>query len=343
MVLPKLRQIKGVGPKRYEKITAKMQEKEISIVDVYAMAAADLKKEFSIPINVARAIEEVGKGQASEKQNATSKPQKSKNIPSVHIALSKEVATLVQKDDQAYPQQLLTRLGDKAPEYLYMWGNFELLKHPSVGFCGSRNVTNTGLAVTQDVTEQISALGWVTVSGHARGVDATAHRTALENDAGTIVVLPQGIEGFKLRTELRKNAKVKNLLIISEFEAGTGWAVGRAMQRNSTIIGLSDAMVLVESRAKGGTFAAGKTTLRLNHPLYVVRFANTSNSNEGNDYFIQQGAKELFKSRKRNRANITSLQAEVEAQHQPDEMPDPPTEDEAVQPKQLPLINGLEN
>ncbi len=294
-----LTNINGIGKKRATKIEAKMREEKLSLADVFAMSSENIKKIFGLPINVAKAITDTAKHsstQVVDDETSNSEP----NIITLH------------KDDETYPQRLIKVLGDNAPENLYVWGNLDLLNKPAVGFCGSRNVTDKGLNITADVTKQIAALDWVAVSGHARGVDATAHRVALENNAGTIIVLPEGLDNFKLRPELKKIAKKENLLVISEFPLDAGWAVGRAMQRNRTIIGLSNAMVLVESRDKGGTFDAGKKALKYNHPLFVVDFQEMENSNAGNQYFIQRGAERLLKSRETGRANITFLQSKVE-------------------------------
>lgn len=236
------------------------------------------------------------------------------------------------QSDPNYPKCLLTTLGDKTPEKLYVWGNLELLHKPAVGFCGSRNVSEKGLEVTADVAKQVSELGWVVVSGHARGVDTTAHKAALENNAGTIIVLPQGMDGFKLRAELRRIAKKENLLIISEFPLDAAWAVGRAMQRNRTIIGLSNAMVLVESRIEGGTFNAGKETLRYQQPLFVVQYSSREESNAGNQYFIQRGATQLFKSKTTEQANIKPLREAVEKRND--------TKQKTEKPSQLSLFEG---
>ena len=69
----------------------------------------------------------------------------------------------------------------------------------------------------------------------------------------------------------------------------TTWSVGNAMKRNVTIIGLSRAMILVESRMKGGTFAAGETALSVHCPLFVIDFEKPEVSAEANPYFIKKG------------------------------------------------------
>ncbi|MDQ7028145.1 MAG: DNA-processing protein DprA [Anaerolineae bacterium] len=329
MALPNLMDIKGIGKKRYAIINTKMTENNWSLNDVYAMSPDTIKKIFKLPINVAKAISETGKKAVAERKQ--SKPDKVVQPKTTTDKLSEKDTQVFDKKDSNYPNRLKQILGDAAPEKLYIWGNLELIDKPSIGFCGSRNVSDKGLAVTADVAQQIAELGWVVVSGHARGVDATAHRVALENNAGTIIVLPQGINGFKLRSELRRYAKKENLLIISEFPLNARWNVGYAMQRNRTIIGLSDAMVLVESRTKGGTFNAGKTALQYQHPLFVVTFDDKKPSNAGNDYFIQRGATRLMKSQTTGRANITTLRQQVESQQARDNLP-------SAKPTQMTLL-----
>lgn len=219
--------------------------------------------------------------------------------------------SVIQTMDFSYPAKLKSVLVQSVPQTLHFWGNLNLFTKPSVGIAGSRNVTPKGLQVTTDIAQQVSTLGWVVVSGHARGVDVTAHRVALECGAGTIIVLAEGLQDFRLRQELKKIAKPEQLLIISEFRPKAGWHVGNAMTRNKTIVGLSDAMVLIESRMEGGTFEAGKTALKYHVPLFVAKYELPGESAAGNEYFLQRGALPILKSSHTNRAGIGELQALV--------------------------------
>ena len=269
--LAQLQSIDGIGPKRYEKICNSLRQEKMSIERFLKLEATEIKARFGLPINVARNIHEFGSQLTTEVQE---KPLDST------IKFTDNIITLT-KDDSRYPKRLLQQLGDRAPEKIYAWGNLGLLNHPGIGFCGSRNVSVTGLEATKDIAEQIAGQDWIVISGHARGVDTTAHKAALVQDAGTIIVLPQGIDTFKLRAELKAVAKKKNLLVISEFPRKAGWNAGYAMQRNKTIIALSNAMMLIESRLEGGTFSAGKSALQMKHPLFVVEYETTEENNKG--------------------------------------------------------------
>jgi DNA protecting protein DprA len=300
-----LKKIPGVGKKRFDTITTLLEQTGQSIEDLFKMDAAEIKQKFKLPINVAEKISEIAGGTVNE-------------ISTSHKSRSQltNAVICVTNQENNYPAKLANTLNTKAPTFLYMWGNLSLLDNKAVGFCGSRNVSQKGLEVTADTVQQIVQLGWVVVSGHAKGVDTTAHRVALENGGNTIIVAAEGLEVFKLRHELKSIAKPEQLLIISQFEPKVSWTAGRAMQRNSTIIGLSDAMVLIESRLEGGTYEAGKTSLRLKMPLFVAQYEMAAENNAGNQYFIERGAVPFGKSKVTGRANIAMLEEVVQQQRQ---------------------------
>jgi DNA protecting protein DprA len=218
--------------------------------------------------------------------------------------------------DDAYPERLKRVLGDQAPPVLYLWGNLDLLRYPAVGFCGARNASEQGIEVARDTAHQVAKEGWVVVSGHARGIDTTAHHVALSSESATVIVAPEGILNFRLRPELRPLANKENTLIISEFQPNAHWSVINAMTRNRTICGLSDALVIIESGASGGTFEAGKYALSTKVPLFVVEYAHPEESAAGNPYFLQRSAQALRRNRLTGQANLQELFAEVASHYE---------------------------
>ena len=88
-----------------------------------------------------------------------------------------------------YPEALAP-LPD-APPVLAAYGHTHLLARPSIAIVGARNASATGLKMAEILSEGLSARDFVIVSGLARGIDASAHKFAVEN--GTIAVLGNGI------------------------------------------------------------------------------------------------------------------------------------------------------
>jgi DNA protecting protein DprA len=192
-------------------------------------------------------------------------------------------------NDRRYPERLKAILGRDAPPTLFARGNQDLLDLPAVSFCGSRKASPKGIDVTRRAARLLAEHGVCVVSGYAHGVDLAAHRGALEAGGTTILVLAEGILRFQVKEDIRELLTDSNHLVISQYPPKLPWIARNAMRRNATIIGLSDAMILVESGMRGGTFAAGTEALRRRHPLFVVDFAHPGPSAEANPHFVQRG------------------------------------------------------
>ena len=91
-----------------------------------------------------------------------------------------------------YPERL-RQLPDP-PIVLWIRGCAELLDGPAVAIVGSRTATPTGISVATRLGRELSDAGLVVVSGLARGVDAAAHRGALDGSGRTVAVLGSGAD-----------------------------------------------------------------------------------------------------------------------------------------------------
>lgn len=178
----------------------------------------------------------------------------------------------VTETDKLYPESLKETLGDDCPPVLFVKGNEELLSRVSVGFCGSRKVSPKGERITEQCAKQLAEAEIVVTSGYASGTDLAAHVSAIKNHGSTVFVLAEGILNLRIKQQVKPFLNDKNHLFVSQFVPDTQWSVGNAMKRNGVIIGLSQAMILVESGKTGGTFAAGEETLRRGKPLFVIDF-----------------------------------------------------------------------
>ncbi len=198
-----------------------------------------------------------------------------------------EVKMLIETDE-CYPQYLKHSLKKNCPPILFAKGDTSILNNRAVGFCGSRKVSCKGIQIAKSCAEQLVKENITVVSGYAVGTDLTAHISALINGGNTIFVLAEGILNYKIKFDIKDLIK-DNYVFISQFLPTATWSVGNAMTRNNTIIGLSRAMILIESGKTGGTFAAGEAALKCGCPLFVVDFANPPISAAANKYFISQG------------------------------------------------------
>jgi DNA processing protein len=209
--------------------------------------------------------------------------------------------------DDAYPAGLRTILGEEAPVVLLCQGNLALLNAIGVGFCGSREATEKGMATARDTASLLAERSVNVVSGYAAGVDMNAHCAALRAGGTTTVVLAEGILRFRVKSEIRECWDPARVLVVSEFGANLPWSVSHAMTRNRTICGLSRGMVLIEARATGGSIQAGRDCLRLGLPLFAAVYEGMPESAVGNEQLLQSGGRPLMKSRATGMPNVSSI------------------------------------
>ncbi|NLZ52785.1 MAG: DNA-binding protein [Thermoanaerobacteraceae bacterium] len=262
---------KGVGNVTLKKIIVFLQEQSLSWNDLCCDDSL-LNYVFNYKESIVQAI----KNQGEHAKRISEKLHK-KNIGIIYY------------QDPQYPKKLKKSLGEKCPAFLFYKGNIDLLNKKSVGFCGSRKASSKGLSITANCAQQLAKRDIVVVSGYAAGTDIAAHKSALQHSGGTIFVLAEGILRLSIKNEIKDFLTEKNHLFLSQYMPELTWNVGNAMKRNSVIIGLSSAMILVESGKSGGTFAAGNETLAMGRPLFVIDFAQHEVSAEANPYFIERG------------------------------------------------------
>ncbi len=203
--------------------------------------------------------------------------------------LRRQGVSIIWLGDNHYPARLKAVLGNQAPAFLFLKGDAKFLESPAVGFCGSRKASEKGLGITREAAAALAARNVCVVSGYAHGVDLAAHRAALAAGGATIFVMAEGIEHFRIKKEIADVLDKGQFLVVSQFPPGLPWMARNAMKRNSTIIGLSDGMILVESGNTGGTFAAGDEAIKRHHPLFVIDFGSPGPSAEANPHFIARG------------------------------------------------------
>lgn len=207
--------------------------------------------------------------------------------------------------DDLYPSRLTDLLGKNTPPLLSIRGNRDLLKSPSIGFCGSRKASEKGLAVACECAEALVEKGINVTSGYAKGVDLATHKTTLTSGGTTTIVLPEGIAHFSVKNEIKAVWDWNRVVIVSEFLPKTKWSVGNAMRRNSTIIALSHAMILIEARDSGGSYEAGLSCLKFGLPLFSINYEGTPETAEGNRILLEKGARSLGR-------NIATLKPNIQ-------------------------------
>lgn len=299
----------GLGPKGLNKIFDRIAIEKIPISSIFEMKPDDIEYKYDLKKGLGDAIFEA--------------ERKAEDL--YHQLIDKRIQILARPLDN-YPERLNRLLGASAPPLLFVKGDVQLLDMPSVGFGGSRKASEKGLEITRNISRELVKNGICVTSGYAKGVDLAAHRAALESEGATIFVLAEGIFRFTTKSEIKDILDDGSYLILSEFAPYFAWNVKNAMQRNSTVIGLTDAMLLIESGVDGGTFAAGEETLKLGKPLFTIKYKNPPESAMGNAYFLNKGASPILEESD-SFVDISKLLDSAKKQQQ------------MIVPKQEPVLN----
>jgi len=150
-----------------------------------------------------------------------------------------------------YPEKLWDI--DDLPLGLYTDGNSNL-SGDNLAIVGTRRATDERISDTQMISKRLSKQGYTIVSGLARGVDAAAHRGAVEAGGTTLAVLPGDVETIRPKSNSGLTADIrKNGALISEVSKFTKMHNGRYIERNRITSGLSDAVIITASGESGGT------------------------------------------------------------------------------------------
>lgn len=195
--------------------------------------------------------------------------------------------------DAEYPKML--KQIPSAPFIIYLKGNKTALLQPAIAIVGSRNMTEYGTKVCQDLTQQLSSLGLVVVSGLAEGIDTVAHQTCLANNGKTIAVLGSGINEHCIFPAYNKKLAAKIIssqgAIISEYAPNLKAQRQFFPARNRIISGLSLGTVIIEAREKSGALITAYQALEQNREVFSVPGSIYSSRSSGCHKLIQKGAK----------------------------------------------------
>ena len=169
-----------------------------------------------------------------------------------------------------------------------------LLALPAVAIVGARACSAYGRQIAAQLARELAAAGLVVVSGLARGVDAEAHRGALEAGGITVAVLGCGIDRDypAANRELARQVAASGL-VVSEYAPGVEPAPWRFPARNRIVAGLCSASVVVEARERSGALITADFALEEGREVFAVPGEITSALSAGSNALLRLGATPL--------------------------------------------------
>ncbi|MGZ8846175.1 MAG: DNA-processing protein DprA [Pyrinomonadaceae bacterium] len=196
-------------------------------------------------------------------------------------------------DDGVYPNML--RETYDPPVVLYVKGAWsECLDRPCVAIVGSRRCSTYGQNAALMLSRELAQRGVTIISGLARGIDAAAHRGALEAGGRTVGVMGTGLDQIYPRDhkKLADDIVKQNGALVTQFPLGTPPVSENFPYRNRVISGLSLGVVVVEAAENSGSLITARLALEQNREVFAVPGNITSRNSFGTNYLIKgAGAK----------------------------------------------------
>lgn len=192
--------------------------------------------------------------------------------------------------DSTYPPALL-QIPDP-PNLLYVRGNVELLQRPCLAIVGSRNATPQGCQTAEDFAHSLADSGLCIISGLALGIDAAAHRGALQGIAGSLAVIGTGADRiYPARNRELALALAERGAIVSEFPLSTPAVAANFPRRNRIISGLAQGVLVVEAAPRSGSLITARLAGEQGREVFAIPGSIHSPLARGCHQLIKQGAK----------------------------------------------------
>jgi DNA processing protein len=207
------------------------------------------------------------------------------------LALCRKMGvSVLRADEEGYPPSL-AEIPDP-PSLLYIRGKIEPADQIAIALVGSRKCTSYGLRIAEKLATSLARVGLTVVSGLARGIDAAAHRGALNGGGRTLAVLANGLSEIypPEHEELARDVAASGA-IISESPMRQGPLAGLFPQRNRIISGLSLGVVVVEATPRSGSLSTAKHATEQNREVFAVPGPVDSLSSRGCHDLISDGAR----------------------------------------------------
>ena len=197
--------------------------------------------------------------------------------------------------DVGYPRLLME--ADDAPAMLYYKGTADLNAAHSISMVGTRLASAYGREMCSRIVTDLQNYKPLIVSGLAYGIDIASHKAALEAGLETVAVLPNGMDMiYPARHRGIAADIVRQGGIITEFPRGERPVRLNFIKRNRIIAAISQGLLVVESRVKGGSMITAEYACSYNRDIFAVPGRVTDPNSFGCNYLIAKNVAAIYNS-----------------------------------------------
>lgn len=204
--------------------------------------------------------------------------------------LERRQVTVLTYLDAQYPNPLKT-IPDPPP-LLYLQGTLQETDRQAVAIVGTRKVSAAGRMVTEELAQNLAAMGFTIVSGLARGVDAAAHRGAIAGKGRTLAVMGCGLDRtYPADHRQLREAIQRQGAVLSELPLGAAPHSYHFPRRNRIISGLALGVVVTEAAIESGSLITARLAGEQGREVFAVPGFVKAENSRGPNSLIKDGAR----------------------------------------------------
>lgn len=198
--------------------------------------------------------------------------------------------TVLTSRDTAWPPLLAA--SPDPPDRMWVAGDTALLSCPAVAIVGSRRGTAAGRTMARKIAAGLARRGVVVVSGCAYGVDAEAHRGALEMGGPTVAILGGGLDVAAPAGNRKLAARIaREGCLASEYPPGVEPQKHHFPKRNRIIAGLCRVVVVAEAAERSGALITARLALEAGREVMAVPGSPLVETARGANRLLVDGAR----------------------------------------------------
>ena len=179
---------------------------------------------------------------------------------------------------------------NKSRPIFYINKNFQFNRKPIVAIVGAREARQWSLEwMENELSIVFERLDWTIISGGARGVDQKAHSLALRAGNETIIMLPSSLDDLSPKS-LKSFEKHTSAIFMTEFQQPQKIKFWQYYRRNSWIVSICDALLVIQAEEKSGSMMTAKLAIEAGVPIATLPGSPMDRSFSGNNQLLYDGA-----------------------------------------------------
>lgn len=197
---------------------------------------------------------------------------------------------ILKRGTEEYPTLLLET--KQAPRFLYLRGKKSLLNEKrTVAIVGSRNASESAQKSTWQLAKRLGTNGMTVISGLAKGIDISAHKSALENGFNTIAVIGTNLNQYYPAENKQKQQEIENKgLVVSQFSPATRTQRWFFPLRNGVMSGLSLATIIMEAGETSGSLKQADYAMSQGRKVLIAKNVFENDKIEWPQKYVDKGA-----------------------------------------------------